>query len=198
MSFTLKGAVQNELIIKKSRFMAWVEPVSTPELAKSRIEELRKAYPDARHVCFAFYVNGQTGLSDDGEPSGTAAKPMFNVLNHKQLVNVVAVVVRYFGGIKLGAGGLSRAYGKAISEALGQAEYQVVEAYAELQVIAPFALESQLRRVCDDFNVSLQNLIYKQQVEFSVTVAESQKVALADAFCKLAPGDPSLSVNESQ
>lgn len=196
MSCTLKDAVYGELIVKKSRFLAWVEPVSTPALAKSRIQEIRAEYPDAGHVCFAFYASGQTGLSDDGEPSGTAAKPMFNVLNHKHLVDVVAVVVRYFGGIKLGAGGLSRAYSKSISEALDTAEYQVVEAAFELQVQAPFALESQLRRVCDEFDVPIQNVRYQQQVEFSVTAPESRKKALIEALVNVSPGDSNLIVIE--
>lgn len=75
MAVTLLAPVFSELEVKKSRFLTWVEPVSTVEAAKARINEIRQQYPDARHVCTAFYVKGSTGMSDDGEPSGTAASP---------------------------------------------------------------------------------------------------------------------------
>lgn len=189
MPATLKFPVFDEIEIKKSRFLAWVEPVQSPEDAKSRIETLRQQYSDARHVCSAFYVQGASGLSDDGEPSGTAAKPMFNVLNHKDLINVVAVVVRYFGGIKLGAGGLSRAYGGSVSKALLQAEYQVVERMWTLQLHLPFSLEGGVRRVCMAHQVTIDNVAYRQEVDMVVLVSDSIKDTLLAALLSIAPAD---------
>jgi uncharacterized YigZ family protein len=194
MPQTLRAPVFNELEIKKSRFLAWVEPVADAAHAKQRIAELRAEYPDARHVCFAFYAQGNSGMSDDGEPSGTAGKPIFNVLNHKKLVNVLAVVVRYFGGIKLGAGGLTRAYGGAISAALELAELVEIEKEEVLILHFPFALESQIRRICSQFNVELADVQYAQAVQANVTVRESIAVELTKALQAIDPGNPQLTV----
>ncbi|REJ05929.1 DUF1949 domain-containing protein [Microbacterium bovistercoris] len=118
---TIATAVDHELVIKKSRFLAHVAPVASPEQADEVIAAIKKQYWDARHNCSA-QVTGLRGdrarSSDDGEPSGTAGMPMLEVLRRRELTDVVAVVTRYFGGVKLGAGGLVRAYSSAVSEAL--------------------------------------------------------------------------------
>ena len=118
---TIAAAVDHELVIKKSRFITHVAPVSSPEDADAVIAAIKKQYWDARHNCSA-QVTGALGdrarSSDDGEPSGTAGVPMLEVLRRRELTDVVAVVTRYFGGIKLGAGGLVRAYSSAVSETL--------------------------------------------------------------------------------
>lgn len=189
MAVTLVAPVYSELEVKKSRFLTWVEPVSTVEAAKARINEIRQQYPDARHVCTAFYVKGSTGMSDDGEPSGTAAKPMFNVINHKGLVDVVAIVVRYFGGIKLGAGGLSRAYGNAVSQTLELAEYSAVESFWQVNLEFPFALESQVRHVLSELNLELESVDYQSCVLAGLQIKESQKAEAELALSKVAPGN---------
>jgi uncharacterized YigZ family protein len=196
MPLTLHEPVFYELEIKKSRFLAWVEPVTDSAQAKQRIAELKGRYADARHVCYAFYVQGHSGMSDDGEPSGTAGKPIFNVLNHKKLVNVLAVVVRYFGGVKLGAGGLTRAYGGAISAALEQAQFVEIEQQQQLTLVFPFSLESQIRRVCTQFSVTLENVQYSQAVAASIEVGESACSALRDALCAIDPGNTELIVRK--
>jgi uncharacterized YigZ family protein len=118
---TIAAAVENEIVIKKSRFIARIEPVSSVEEADAVIARLRKQWWDARHNCSAMVtglLGDQARSSDDGEPSGTAGIPMLEVLRRRELTDVVAVVTRYFGGVKLGAGGLVRAYSTAVSEAL--------------------------------------------------------------------------------
>ena len=121
---TIGAPVDHELVIKKSRFIARVAPAASPEEADAVIARVRKQYWDARHNCSA-QVTGVLGdrarSSDDGEPSGTAGIPMLEVLRRRELTDVVAVVTRYFGGVKLGAGGLVRAYSSAVSEALDAA-----------------------------------------------------------------------------
>lgn len=121
---TIARAVDHELVIKKSRFIAHVAPVSSSEDADAVIDAVKKRAWDAGHNCSA-QVTGPLGerarSSDDGEPSGTAGVPMLEVLRRRDLTDVVAVVTRYFGGIKLGAGGLVRAYSSAVSEALDHA-----------------------------------------------------------------------------
>ncbi|TCS43001.1 IMPACT family protein [Reinekea marinisedimentorum] len=190
MAVTLVAPVYSELEVKKSRFLTWVEPVASVDAAKARIAEIRHQYPDARHVCTAFYVKGNTGLSDDGEPSGTAAKPMFNVLNHKGLVDVVAIVVRYFGGIKLGAGGLSRAYGNAVSQTLDQAEYVAQESLWQVKLEFPFALESQVRHTLGQLRLELAFIDYQSAVMAGLSVKDSQKAMLEEALSMVAPGNP--------
>ncbi|MGP6172309.1 IMPACT family protein [Microbacterium sp. A196] len=122
---TIARAVDHELVIKKSRFITHIAPVASPEDADTVSAAVKKRAWDARHNCSA-QVTGVRGerarSSDDGEPSGTAGIPMLEVLRRRELTDVVAVVTRYFGGIKLGAGGLVRAYSSAVSEALDLAE----------------------------------------------------------------------------
>jgi uncharacterized YigZ family protein len=189
MAVTLVEPVYSELEVKKSRFLTWVEPVTSVDAAKARIHNIRQQYPDARHVCTAFYVKGNTGLSDDGEPSGTAAKPMFNVLNHKGLVDVVAIVVRYFGGIKLGAGGLSRAYGNAVSQTLDLAEFSAVESLWQVELAFPFALESQVRHVLSQLALQLESIDYQSCVLAGLVIKDSQKSAVETALTSVAPGN---------
>lgn len=121
--YTIKTDGSAELVIEKSRFICHLKRVHSKEQAYEYIKELKKANWDATHNCSAFIIGEQgmiQGSSDDGEPSGTAGIPMLEVLKKKNLHDVVAVVTRYFGGIKLGAGGLVRAYSKSVSNALEQ------------------------------------------------------------------------------
>lgn len=128
---TVKETGESEIVISKSRFLGYCIPVSSPEAAAEELEKLRKRHWEARHVCYAFRLcGGVSRSSDDGEPSGTAGAPILNVLMQRGLENVLCAVVRYFGGVLLGTGGLVRAYGKAASEAAqtaGTLDYRVCE-----------------------------------------------------------------------
>ena len=104
--------------INKSKFYGILFPVDNVEEVKEYLNQVRKDYPKATHYCYAYRVNGLEKSNDDGEPSGTAGRPILNVLQKRGLSNIMVAVVRYFGGIKLGAGGLVRAYSKATTEAL--------------------------------------------------------------------------------
>lgn len=118
---TVAAPLEHELVVKKSRFIAQVSPARTTEEAEAVIAAVRKQYWDARHHCVALIVGthaDQQRSSDGGEPSGTAGVPMLEVLRRRDLTDLVTVVTRYFGGVKLGAGGLVRAYSSAVSEAL--------------------------------------------------------------------------------
>ena len=107
-----------EIEIKKSRFISHIKAVATAEEALQFVEETKKKYWDARHNCYAYIVGDQKRFSDDGEPQGTAGKPMLEVLESRNLINAVVVVTRYFGGVLLGTGGLLRAYQQATIEGL--------------------------------------------------------------------------------
>lgn len=126
---TIKNAVQSEINVKKSQFICSLVPTRTKKESKEIIQKLNQQYADATHNCTAYIVSDGEGFDDDGEPGGTAGKPMINVLRKNELHNVTAVVTRYFGGIKLGAGGLVRAYSKSVMEAIGEAEILEIEEY---------------------------------------------------------------------
>ncbi|MCV9884742.1 YigZ family protein [Metabacillus halosaccharovorans] len=119
--YTVKGYGEHEIIIQKSRFICYVERVTSEEEAIEFIQKIKKKHHDANHNCSAYLIGENDHIqkaNDDGEPSGTAGVPMLEVIKKKKLKDTVVVVTRYFGGIKLGTGGLIRAYGKSVSEGL--------------------------------------------------------------------------------
>lgn len=118
---TIKDNIRNEIIIKNSKFIALIYYIKSETEALNIIESIKTEYKNATHYCYAYTVREIKRFNDDGEPSGTAGAPILNTLEKKDLDNVLCVVVRYFGGIKLGAGGLIRAYGKSVREALDTA-----------------------------------------------------------------------------
>ena len=120
MAFSLAQPAHHELVIKKSRFIACVEPMAGRDEAQARVAQLKAEHPDAAHVCWALLAGGQSAANDDGEPGGTAGRPMLDVLRHQDLQGVMASVVRYFGGIKLGAGGFHGDPAAAMLEVLGE------------------------------------------------------------------------------
>ena len=143
---TLAGPVESELLIKKSRFLGRVMPVSGRAEAYAEVARLKALHPGAVHVCWALLAGGQSAAVDDGEPSGTAGRPMLDVLRHQQLEGVLATVVRYFGGIKLGAGGLVRAYTDTVATALQQAERVPIIRQVVPGCRVGYELEGALRR----------------------------------------------------
>ena len=149
MPFTLSAPAHSDLTIKKSRFIGCVQPMADRASAQAQVDALWKQHPGAAHVCWALMAGGQSAAVDDGEPGGTAGRPMLEVLRHHDLEGVQATVVRYFGGVKLGAGGLVRAYTDAIAQALLVADKVLLEPMATLQCLVPYALEGLLRREID-------------------------------------------------
>ncbi len=119
---SIKEASTSTIEIKKSEFITSLKNVNNEEEAKEFIESINLKYSDARHNCYAYIIGVVERCSDDGEPSGTAGIPILNVLQHNEMKNIVCVVTRYFGGIKLGAGGLVRAYSKSVSNAILESE----------------------------------------------------------------------------
>lgn len=185
MQFTLKEAVSAELIIKKSRFIARVEPVAGRAQAQQIVAQLWQEHPDASHVCWALMAGGQSAAVDDGEPSGTAGRPMLDVLRHQHLHGVVATVVRYFGGVRLGAGGLVRAYTDAVAQALLQAEKMPIQVTVPVAFHIEYAQEGFIRHLLQEFeareveiqhaaNVSIQaNLLADQKDTFVLRVSDA-------------------------
>ncbi|WP_201597709.1 YigZ family protein [Psychrobacter vallis] len=175
---TLKRAVTARLAIKKSDFIAYAYPVASREDAMFHVEQLREQYADARHHCWAYIIgdpNNTTsaGFDDDGEPNGTAGKPILNVLQHKSIGNVIIVVVRYFGGIKLGAGGLTRAYAGSAQAAVDEMTLSPYVPMTQVQILAEFATEAQCRYVVESLNGKIDDVAYSKQVTLTVTLAEA-------------------------
>ena len=132
---------EGEIVEKKSRFIATLRPCETEEEAFAFIEEMKKKYWDARHNCSAFCIGSRgelTRCSDDGEPSGTAGRPMLEVLLGEELKNVAVVVTRYFGGVLLGTGGLVRAYTQAVKAGLENCKTGVMQYGTELEIITDY------------------------------------------------------------
>lgn len=175
---TLKHAVSTRLDIKKSEFIAYAYPVSSREQAMFHVEQLRVKYADARHHCWAYIIGDpanttSAGFDDDGEPNGTAGRPILNVLQHKSIGNVIIIVVRYFGGIKLGAGGLTRAYAGSAQAAVDEMVLLPYVPMAQVQIIAEFATEAQCRYVVEDLGGHIDDVTYSKQVTLTVTLAEA-------------------------
>ncbi|KHK51959.1 elongation factor [Ralstonia sp. A12] len=167
-TYTLRAPVSAELDIKKSRFIGWAVPVEDRAAAMEVVARLRAEHPAATHVCWALLAGGQSGMSDDGEPSGTAGRPILEVLRHHDLDSTLGAVVRYFGGVKLGAGGLVRAYTDAIATALMQAERVERIARTTLTLVTDYADEARIRRWIDDGGYVLVDAAYDVGVTLTV------------------------------
>lgn len=178
MAQTLAAPVHSELQIKKSRFLGCVQPVADRAAAQAIVAQLRAAHPGAAHVCWALLAGGQSAAVDDGEPSGTAGRPMLEVLRHQDFDGVLASVVRYYGGIQLGAGGLLRAYTDSIAQALRDARKIPIVKQRELRCTLPYALEGLLRREIEAVGASLSSIEHGAQVSCVFRLAESDAPAL--------------------
>lgn len=168
--------------IKRSRFLTFVERASSRDDAEAFLHSVRSRFPDAGHVCWAYIAGAPDttvkSMSDDGEPSGTAGRPMLNALQHSGLGEIVVAVVRYFGGIKLGTGGLQRAYADAVVQAL--AELTTRERVPRVAVVIHFdyALESTVRNLMDGYDIELVDTGWDQQVSMQLQIAAE----VADEF----------------
>ncbi|KQQ87921.1 YigZ family protein [Massilia sp. Leaf139] len=178
MPQTLLAPVHHELLIKKSRFIACVQPMTDRASAQAVVAGLRAQHPQAAHVCWALLAGGQSAAVDDGEPSGTAGRPMLDVLRHQDLEGVLATVVRYFGGVKLGAGGLVRAYTDSVAQALLHADKVAIIRQATLRCSAPYAQEGMIRRELEAAGATLLEVGHGDAVVFAFSLAEAEAPAL--------------------
>lgn len=178
MPLSLAAPVHSELIVKKSRFIGCVEPCADRAAAQARVAELREQHAGAVHVCWALLAGGQSAAVDDGEPSGTAGRPMLEVLRHQDLEGVLATVVRYFGGVKLGAGGLVRAYTDTVAQALLKAEKLPLLRMRQLRCTVPYSMEGLVRRELELAQGRLLDVQHGALVEMQLSLAEPAALAL--------------------
>lgn len=183
---TPAGPLEREIEINKSRFIAWLRPVTSRAQALAIVEEARQMHPAANHHCYAWLIgplsSAQGAANDDGEPSGTAGRPILNVLQHKGVSDAMVLVIRYFGGVKLGAGGLVRAYSAAAEAVLADMQVIEQEATSEVLLQLDFAGEQPLRHWCSQHAAELLDIQYSQQVQARLKVPLKSQGAL-QAFC---------------
>lgn len=193
----LAEAIESTTEEKNSDFLTFLHPVTSREEAMLQVEQYRKKYPDANHVCWA-YVIGNTrqpqtqAFSDDGEPSGTAGKPMLHVLTEREVGNSLAVVVRYFGGVKLGAGGLVRAYSAAVSTAVGRAQLMAVTPSIQLQVTVDFAKETKIRHIVNQYQGHILQVDYATHVTLEISLAAADAELFSQQVINETAGDATV------
>lgn len=178
-----------DLEIKNSQFITTVCRTNGRDAAKTFIETMRQRYPDANHHCWAFVAGAPNNAhlwdqSDDGEPKGTAGKPMLNVLQHSNFGETSVVVTRFFGGVKLGAGGLVRAYSQAVQEALSQTEYENVYPRSPVQLKIAYPLLGKVEYWLEQSDIEITNKTYSDSIVIDLAVIErtwpEHKVTLTD------------------
>lgn len=196
---TVLGDTESEKIIEKSRFLTYSKHVESEEEARAFVAEIAKAHPFATHVCFAF-VADKTGnlqrFSDDGEPQGTAGVPILDVIKNKKLRETVVVVVRYFGGIKLGAGGLVRAYSSCAAENLSQARIALLEMCTEVDVVVDYTGIDALQKYLSSRTCVPISCDYGEKVRSRVAIKSSERVDFESGLIDYMQGKVSVSFGE--
>ncbi len=182
---TVYSAHESEKIIEKSRFITYATHVESEEEARAFVAEIRKKHSLATHVCFAFVADKVGNLqrfSDDGEPQGTAGIPMLEVLKNKGLYETAVAVVRYFGGVKLGAGGLVRAYSSCTAENLAGADVRILRTCAEYAIAVDYTGVDGTQKFISTHTCSLLGKDYGEKVTFKVAVKQSDERAFISAL----------------
>ena len=172
---TVKKDAFAEMEIKKSRFLAHIAEVRSEEEAEELIKETKKKYYDASHSCSAYILNSDKGIrhsSDDGEPSGTAGKPILDVISGAGLSNVIVIVTRYFGGTELGTGGLVRAYSGATAEVLKNSEIVEVTDARLTEFVIDYGLLPKLQHICMELGIIIYETEYFEKVKISVLITK--------------------------
>ena len=164
---TIKSNMANEIIIKNSRFICLFMKINSTDIS-SILDRIKEEYPKATHYCYAYVYNDVQRFSDDGEPGGTAGMPMLNVLLKEELSNVLCVVIRYFGGIKLGAGGLVRAYTKSVTECLKVTDMMDLEEGYKIRLKFNYNDEKQVKYLLKE--ATILNEKYDLDVEYIALV----------------------------
>ena len=187
--FVPAGDGESELTEKRSRFLGHLHPVETEDEAKVFIRDIKKQFHDARHNCWCYRIqDGPERFSDDGEPQGSAGMPMLEVFRRENIRNFVCVVTRYFGGVLLGTGGLSRAYSGAAKAALLSAGTLSVASCSEISFSCPYAMADRLKNLLQSGGAVLGELQYGAEVSITALASEDAAEALAAQITDLSGG----------
>lgn len=178
---TIAGEAEGIYKDKGSKFLAFAVPAESIEDVKEQLEQFRQRYHDARHVCYAYMLGAERQdyrANDDGEPSGTAGRPILGQINSRQLTNILIVVVRYFGGILLGTSGLITAYKEAASDALSRAEIVEKDVMIRKTLRFPYEKMNEVMRLLKD----TQAVITRQDFDGECIIECNIKLSYADRF----------------
>ena len=167
---TIKNNVSNEIVIKNSRFITKLYKVDNPNNIPKLLENIKKEYKDATHYCYAYIIDNVIKSSDDGEPGGTAGLPMLQVLKNNELNYILAITIRYFGGIKLGAGGLVRAYTKSLTTTLDKSEIiSLIKGY-DLTIEFEYTNIKEIDHLLKDINITWKD--FNEKVTYNLYIPD--------------------------
>lgn len=187
------GFQRCEIEVERSRFITSLEPAATPEAALAFIARLKQEFPDANHNCWAYLIgppgsSDRIGLSDDGEPHGAAGKPMLTVVQHGNIGDIVVVVTRYFGGIKLGKGGMVKAYTHAVQTALAQLKRAEKIDLQESKICFDYSYLKSIERLLGDSEVEIIDRQFSDLVCLHLKFPVEQKINLQKQLTNLTAG----------
>ena len=186
---------ETEFTEKRSRFIGHLLPVETEEQAREFIAQMKKKYYDARHNCWCYLIGRDVlRYGDDGEPQGTAGQPMLNVFQRENVTNVVCVVTRYFGGILLGAGGLTRAYSKGAKDALIASGVAVMGEWAKVEVPCTYPLFERVKLEIEGQGGVIDDVTYGADVVLSISLPAEKAEALQARLTELSAGGITIRV----
>lgn len=198
---TVKGYGESEIVISKSRFLTYIERAETEEDAISFIDGIKKLHHNATHNCSAYIIGEHDHIqkaNDDGEPSGTAGVPMLEVLKKQGLKDTVVVVTRYFGGIKLGGGGLIRAYGKATTEGLTAAQIVERKLHHVMKVAIDYTWLGKVENEIRSSSYSLEEIRYLEGVEIIVSVLKEDEEQFRSWITEMTNGQATITFEDAQ
>lgn len=193
------GPAETEFTEKRSRFIGHLLPVETEEQAREFIAQMKKKYYDARHNCWCYLIGSDLlRYGDDGEPQGTAGQPMLNVFRRENVANVVCVVTRYFGGILLGAGGLTRAYSKSARDALAAAGVAEMGLWAAAEIPCPYALFERVKGEVAAQGGTVDEAEYGADIRLKVSLPAEDTAALQERLTELSAGGMAVTVTAEE
>ena len=173
---------------KRSKFLAFSHHVETEEQVKDIVAQYRKKYYDARHVCYAYMLGAERQVfraNDDGEPSSTAGKPILGQINSNELTDILIVVVRYYGGVNLGTGGLIVAYKTAAAEAIAASEIEIRQVEELVTYNFPYVMMNDVMRVVKEMKPRIVNQVYDNTCEITLSIRKSEAEQLKNRLDKL-------------
>lgn len=168
--YIISNNIVDEQIIKNSKFITCLHSISKKDDVLNILDDIKKQYPKATHYCYAYIINDYKKASDDGEPGGTAGMPILNVLEKEKMTSLVAIVVRYFGGIKLGAGGLVRAYSSSVREALKKVDKILLIEGVQVEIVIPYEKQNELNYILKNSEIIDKN--FTDKIRYTVNCSD--------------------------
>ncbi|HHS13141.1 MAG TPA: YigZ family protein [bacterium] len=181
--FTINGTAQSEIRVKSSRFIGRAQSIRSHDEAEAFIDSIRRRFHDATHHCYAYRIGlppDHRRYSDNGEPSGTAGRPIMEMLSGRCLTDIVLIVTRYFGGVKLGTGGLARAYSRCAAATLDNAQIHALLVTETVRVAFDYGLTGSVMKTAERNRCTVKNMQYGQKTELTLEVEKTK----SDAFIR--------------